>query len=100
MRELSQVWPRERKSALVTTPGSRELAFAGQQQSLVRIEAVEWPVGRYPPAYVQWPLYQDTLTLLTEQAPGGAEDVAVYWGCCMRSTPVSRPSRRWPKRPL
>lgn len=80
VRELSQAWPRERKSTLVTAPGSRDIAFASQQQSLVRIEAVEWPVGRYPPVYVQWSLYQDTLTLLTEQAPGAAEDVAVYWG--------------------
>jgi len=80
VRELSQAWPRERKTTLVATPGSRDLAFASQQQSLVRIEAVEWPVGRYPPVYVQWSLYQDTLTLLTEQAPADAEDVAVYWG--------------------
>jgi hypothetical protein len=80
VRELSQVWPRERKSTLVTTPGSRDLDFASQQQSLVRIEAVEWPAGRYPAVYVQWSLYQDTLSLLTEEAPGGAEDVAVYWG--------------------
>jgi hypothetical protein len=47
---------------------------------LVRIEAVESPVGHYPPAYVQWSFYQDTLSLLTEQAPSGAEDVTVYWG--------------------
>jgi hypothetical protein len=80
VRELSQVWPRERKSTLVTTLGSRMLDLASLQQSLVRIEAVEWPVGRYPPTYVQWSLYQDTLTLLTEQAPGATEDVAVYWG--------------------
>ena len=78
-RELSFVWPREQKTALTTTAGSRELSMASLSD-LVRVLAVEYPVGRYPAAYVQFSTFADTLTLLVDQAPGDAEDVSVYWG--------------------
>ena len=44
-----------------------------------RIVAVEWPTGSYPPEYVRWSLWEDTLTLLTDAAPTAPEDVKVYW---------------------
>ena len=46
----------------------------------MRVVAAEYPTGRYPPAYVQFSVFSDTLTLLVEQAPGDGEDVNVYWG--------------------
>jgi hypothetical protein len=78
VRELSQVWPRERLSTLTATAGSRDIdvAFDG----LVRIEAVEWLVDQDPIQYVQWSLYADVLTLLGENVPSDADDVNVYWG--------------------
>jgi hypothetical protein len=78
-RELAFVWPREQKTTLSTTAGSRDLSTASLSDR-VRILAVEYPVGQYPPAYVQFAHFGDTLTLLVEQTPGDAEDVAVYWG--------------------
>ncbi len=79
VRELSQVWPRERLSTLETVAGTREIDIDALED-LVRVEAVEWPVGEYPPVYVQWSLYQALLTLLTETEPAAVEDVRVYWG--------------------
>ena len=78
-RELAFVWPREQKTTLSTTGGSRDLSTASLSDR-VRILAVEYPVGQYPPAYVQFSHFGETLTLLVDQAPGDSEDVAVYWG--------------------
>ena len=78
LQELSQAQPREMKTSLTTTPGSRDLSVAGLAGRL-RISAVEYPPGEYPPAYVRWSLWQDTLTLLVSGAPAGAQAVNVYW---------------------
>jgi hypothetical protein len=78
-RELAFVWPREQKSTLSTSAGSRDLSTSTLSDR-VRILAVEYPVGQYPPAYVQFSHFGETLTLLTGQKPGDSEDVAVYWG--------------------
>ena len=44
------------------------------------MEEVEWPLGQYPPALVDWRLSPDrqTLTLLVSSAPGG-EQARVRW---------------------
>jgi hypothetical protein len=77
--EYSQAWPRVREQTLATTAGSRELDLTSLE-GLVAVEAVEWPVGRQPPAQVEWRLAPDrqTLTLLTPAAPGG-EIARVRW---------------------
>jgi hypothetical protein len=77
--DLSLVWPRERKATLATNDGSRELSLASLQD-LVRVEAVEYPAGRYPAEYVRFSVFAGVLTLQIDQLPGGAEDVHVYWG--------------------
>jgi hypothetical protein len=78
-RELSLVLPREQKTTLNTTSGSRELSL-GVLDGLVRVEAVEYPTGRWPPAYVQFSTFEATLTLLGEATPAGVEPVSVFWG--------------------
>ena len=78
VRELSLVLPREQKASLSTTAGSRELDLSALVD-LIRVETVEYPTGRWPPSYVQFSLYQATLTLLTESAPGAVQPVNVYW---------------------
>ena len=72
-RELSFAWPREQKTALTTTAGSRDLSLSSLTD-LVRVYAVEFPVGRYPASYVAHSVFAGTLTLLTEQAPGDRTD--------------------------
>jgi hypothetical protein len=78
VRELSLSCPLEAKATLSTTAGSRDLSFSSLSD-LVEIEAVEYPVGYYPPPYVRFSVWADTLTLLIDSLPCDAEDVYVYY---------------------
>jgi hypothetical protein len=77
VREFSLSVPLEAKTILTTTPDSRDLSIAGLTD-LVAIEAVEHPVGDYPPTYVPYSVWLSTLTMLIDSPPGSAEDVNVY----------------------
>jgi hypothetical protein len=79
VRELSIAVPVEAKVTLYTTTDSRELSISSLSD-LVAIEAVEYPVGKYPPQYVQFSLWGDTLTLLTDTTPGEGEEADIYYG--------------------
>lgn len=79
VRELSLSLPLEAKANLTTTAGSRELSLSSLS-ALVVIEAVEYPVDKYPPVYVRFSVWGDTLTLLIDQVPGGGEEVHIYYG--------------------
>jgi hypothetical protein len=79
VRELSLSCPLEAKATLSTTAGSRDLSLSSLTD-LVEIEAVEYPVGNYPPSYVRFSVWADTLTLLIDSLPGDAEDAYVYYG--------------------
>jgi len=69
--------PLEAKTTLSTTADSRDLSIAGLT-GLVAIEAVEHPVGNYPPTYVPFSVWLSTLTMLIDSPPGATEDVSVY----------------------
>jgi hypothetical protein len=77
--DLSDAWPEERATALTTTPGSRDLSIASLD-GLVRIEAVEYPAGSWPPEYTAFSVWGDILTLLVDAAPSSATDVNIFWG--------------------
>jgi hypothetical protein len=79
VRELSLSCPLEAKATLSTTAGSRDLSISSLSD-LVEIEAVEYPAGNYPPSYVRFSGWADTLTLLIDSLPGDGEDVYVYYG--------------------
>src|SRR3972149_6316438 len=51
---LSAGWPRGGERPARAAPGSREVSVPLDQ--LVRVEAVEYPTGEWPPAFVQWQL--------------------------------------------
>ncbi|MCS7206577.1 MAG: hypothetical protein NZ951_01370 [Dehalococcoidia bacterium] len=78
-RDLSLAVPREATVEFTTTPGSRTLSLASLPD-LVRVEAVEYPVDRWPPSYVLFSLWGTTLTLLVDTPPAGAEPVRLYYG--------------------
>lgn len=69
--------PMEAKTTLSTTVDSRDLSIAGLT-GLVAIEAVEYPVGNYPPTCVSFSVWLSTLTMLIDSAPGAVEDANVY----------------------
>lgn len=79
VRELSLAVPLEAKANLTTTAGSREISLSSLS-GLVAIEAVEYPVGKYPPLYARFSVWGDTLTLLIDKTPGSGESVYVYHG--------------------
>ena len=79
VRELSIAVPVEAKVTLYTTTDSRELSISSLSE-LVAIEAVEYPAGKYPPQYVQFSLWGDTLTLLTDRTPSEGEEADIYYG--------------------
>jgi len=78
VQELSLHAPRELKSTLTTTAGSRDLSLVSLS-GLRSVEAVEYPVGLYPPGYARFSVWGSALTLLVESAPAGAEQVAVFY---------------------
>lgn len=77
VREHSEHVPREQKSTLATTNGSRDLSVSALTP-LLGLEAVEYPTGSYPPAFVPFSLWQTTLTLLVDAVPTGGNAV-LYW---------------------
>jgi len=79
LRELSLSCPLEAKATLSTTAESRDLSLSSLSD-LVEIEAVEYPAGNYPPSYVRFSVWADTLPLLMDSLPGDSEDVYVYYG--------------------
>jgi hypothetical protein len=76
--EYSLHAPLEQKSTLTTTAGSRDISIASLA-GLIDVEAVEWPVGEFPPRLLGFSQWQTTLTLDTLNAPSAAENVYVYW---------------------
>lgn len=78
LREFSLARPLEAKATLFTSAGSRDLSLAGLA-SVVSIEAVEYPTGQYPPSYVRFSTWLDTLTILSENVPQGGEPVTIYY---------------------
>jgi hypothetical protein len=76
--EYSLHAPREQKTALTTTAGSRDVSIAALTD-LLTVVAVEWPVGEFPPRYTGVTRWMTTITLDTPNAPQGAETVNVYW---------------------
>jgi len=79
VRELSLSCPLEAKATLSTTAESRDLSISSIAD-LIEIESVEYPVGNYPPSYIRFSVWADTLTLLTDNVPGDSEEVYVYYG--------------------
>ena len=62
LRDLSNAIPREAVAELATTAGSRELDIASLA-GLVEVEALEYPAGNFPPEFVRFSRWEDTLTL-------------------------------------
>ena len=79
LRELSLAVPVESKATLQITAGSRDLSLSSLA-GLVLVDSVEYPAGRFPPELVGFRVWGDTLTLLTERAPGEGEEALVYYG--------------------
>lgn len=78
VQEYSHVSPLETKSTLVTVADSRDVSVATLTPR-IRVVAAEYPTGEYPPEFVPFTLWGDTLTLDLVAAPSGTPNVNVYW---------------------
>ncbi|MGE5596216.1 MAG: hypothetical protein ACM3S1_09300 [Hyphomicrobiales bacterium] len=75
--EVSLAIPQELTATLATTSGSRELSLAALD-GLLEVEAVEYPVGHFPPCYVGFATWAATLTLHSATEPDGS-DAKLYY---------------------
>jgi len=78
VKDFSEAIPCEQKATKATTSGSREIDISTVTDR-VMIEAVEYPVDRFPKRYQRFSLWADTLTLLGDEVPDGA-NAYVYYG--------------------
>ncbi len=75
--ELSGYAPRELTAEVPTAAGSYELDISGTGPRL-RVEKVEFPLGRRPPDFVRFSVFGDTVTMLGD-VPGDGSPARIYY---------------------
>ncbi len=80
VRQLSLSIPRDATASLTTAGATGRDVSLASLTDLVNVEAVEYPVGLFPPAYTPFSLWAGSLTLLGEPAPAPGDSVRVYYG--------------------
>ncbi len=77
-REFSEAIPLEQKETKATTSDSRELDISTLTNP-VMVQAIEYPVDRFPKEFQRFSLWADTLTLLGDEVPDGS-NAYIYYG--------------------
>ena len=78
VKEFSEYIPYEQKATKATASGSRELDISTVTDRIM-VEALEYPVGRFPRRYQPFSLWGDTLTLVGDEVPDGS-NAYIYYG--------------------
>ena len=78
VKDFSEAIPYEQKAVIATTSGSREIDISALPDRIV-IEAMEYPIDKFPRKYQRYSLWEDTLTLLGDEVPDGS-DAHIYYG--------------------
>jgi len=78
VREFSEVIPYEQKVTKATTLGSRDIDISSLSDRIM-IQAVEYPVDKFPKQLQRFILWGDTITLLGDEVPDGS-NAYVYYG--------------------
>ena len=78
VKEYSEAVPLEQKATLATTAGSREVNISAITDR-VMVEAVEYPVGKFPGRYQRFSLWSDIVTVLGNDVPDGS-NAYIYYG--------------------
>ena len=76
--EFSEAIPYEQKATKATTSGSREIDISSLTDRIM-VEAVEYPVGRFPKQYQRFALWAEAVTFLGDEVPDGS-NAYVYYG--------------------
>ncbi len=85
LSKVSRVAPQEKTAAMQAAGGSRDVSLTDLTDRVV-IEAVEYPVGAYPPSRVRFSQWGDTLKLDIHAPLETGERVTVYYGALHRLT--------------
>ena len=78
VKDYSEAVPHEQKATKATTTGSREIDIAALTDR-VMVEAIEYPVGKFPKRYQRFSIWGDTVTLLGSDIPDGS-NAYIYYG--------------------
>ena len=78
VKDLSEAISYEQKATKATTSGSREIDISTITDRIT-VEAVEYPVDKFPKRYQRFSLWSNTLTLLGDEVPDGS-NAYIYYG--------------------
>jgi hypothetical protein len=78
VKEFSESLPYEQRATKATTSGSRDMDIS-TITGRINVEAVEYPVGKFPRKYQPFSLWGDTLTLLGDEVSDGS-NAYIYYG--------------------
>jgi hypothetical protein len=78
VKDFSEAIPDEQKAVKATTADSREIDISTVTDR-VMVEAVEYPVDKFPRRFQRFALWGNTLTLLGDEVPDGS-DAYIYYG--------------------
>ncbi|MBI2851409.1 MAG: hypothetical protein HYX80_10320 [Chloroflexi bacterium] len=78
VKDFSEAIPYQQKATKATTAGSREIDIASITDR-INVEAVEYPVDKFPKRYQRFSLWADSLTLLGDEVPDGS-NAYIYYG--------------------
>jgi len=78
VKDFSEYLPYEQKATKATTSGSKEVDIS-TVTGRVMVEAVEYPVDKFPRRYQPFALWGDTLTILGDEVPDGS-NTYIYYG--------------------
>ncbi len=78
VKDFSEAIPYEQKATKATSSGSREIDISTITDRIM-VEAVEYPLDKFPKRYQRFSLWADTLTLLGDEVPDGS-NAYIYYG--------------------
>ncbi len=78
VKDFSEAISCEQKATKATTSGSREIDISTITDRII-VEAVEYPVDKFPKRYQRFSLWADTLTILGDEVPDGS-NAYIYYG--------------------
>ena len=78
VKDFSEAIPYQQKAVKATTSGSREIDISTITDRIM-VEAVEYPVDKFPKRYQRFSLWADTLALLGDEVPDGS-NAYIYYG--------------------
>jgi len=78
LKEFSEALPYEQTATQATVSGSREISLSTITNRIM-LEAIEYPVDKFPKSYQRFSLWADIVTLLGDEVPDGS-NAYVYYG--------------------